>query len=46
MKGPSFSSVACDLKKSIRMYEIYNNEICDNYEKVSHKKSCHELENV
>lgn len=39
MKGSSFSSVAYDLKKKklIRLYEIYNNETCDNYGKARHK---------
>lgn len=39
MKGSSLSSVACDFKKLIRIYEIYNNEICDNYEKASYKNT-------
>lgn len=31
MKGSSLSCVASDLKTLIRIYEIYSNEICDNY---------------
>lgn len=37
MKGSSLSCVASDLKTLIRIYEIYNNEICDNYGKASQK---------